>query len=243
MNKKLLGLLAVLVMFAGTALSAKAAGLTTGQANSLIGVVQSSPGTPASAFVNLITAFSNITTNQATSLIAVVQASPSTPATAFIDLLTSFTVDTTATRPATPATNQLIMPTTTSSITPVATFTPQTITLGDGSTQTTTNDSVIVDKSILVYRYKTFFPKGLHGTVDFWSDTLVRQDGMDMNKGGLITYSLDGVVIGSTNGMPNGYTFPVDTTKYTNGTHQLTISADDGRGDTAESTLAVDIEN
>src|SRR3989344_7983838 len=55
-----------------------AAALTQAQSTSLIAVVQSSPGTPASAFVFLITAFSNITVNQATRLIAVVQPSPST---------------------------------------------------------------------------------------------------------------------------------------------------------------------
>lgn len=80
-----------------------AAALTPQQSSSLIAVVQSSPGTPASAFVSLITAFSNITTTQASSLITVVQAAPSVPASAFVDLLTSFTVDTVATQPATPA--------------------------------------------------------------------------------------------------------------------------------------------
>jgi len=71
-----------------------AAALTPQQSSSLIAVVQSSPGTPASAFVSLITAFSNITVTQATSLIAVVQAAPGVPANTFVDLLTSFTVDT-----------------------------------------------------------------------------------------------------------------------------------------------------
>jgi len=68
--------------------------LTQQQSTSLIAVVQSSPGTPASAFVSLITAFSNITVSQATSLISVVQAAPGVPASVFVDLLTSFTVDT-----------------------------------------------------------------------------------------------------------------------------------------------------
>src|ERR1035437_10489785 len=76
-----------------------AAALTPQQSSSLIAVVQSSPGTPASAFVSLITAFSNITVNQATSLITVVQAAPGVPANAFVDLLTSFTVDTAAAQP------------------------------------------------------------------------------------------------------------------------------------------------
>lgn len=106
-----------------------AAALTQQQSNSLIAVVQSSPGTPASAFVSLITAFSNITVNQATSLITVVQAAPGVPANAFVNLLTSFTVDTPTTQPATPAvapqttqTNQQ----TTQSITPTSTTAPTT---------------------------------------------------------------------------------------------------------------------
>ena len=106
---------------------AQAAALTTQQSTSLIAVVQSSPGTPASAFVNLITAFSNITVNQTTSLIAVVQASPSTPASAFVGLLTSFTVDSPTTQPATPATNQAVTPTATQS---TAQTTPITQQLG-----------------------------------------------------------------------------------------------------------------
>lgn len=70
-----------------------AAALTNDQATSLISVVQSSPGTDASAFVPLITAFSSITVAQAESLINVVQQSPSTPANSFVSLLVSFTVD------------------------------------------------------------------------------------------------------------------------------------------------------
>lgn len=93
-----------------------AAALTQQQSTSLIAVVQSSPGTPASAFVNLITAFSNITINQATSLIAVVQASPGTPANAFVDLLTSFTADTSTTQ----AANQVVTPTIPTSISSVS---------------------------------------------------------------------------------------------------------------------------
>ena len=68
--------------------------LTQTQAQSLINVVQSSPGTPASAFTNLITAFSNITVVQADSLIGVVQAAPGVAANAFVNLLVSFTQDT-----------------------------------------------------------------------------------------------------------------------------------------------------
>ena len=79
-----------------------AAALTPQQSSSLIAVVQSSPGTPASAFVSLITAFSNITVTQATSLITVVQSSPGVPANAFVDLLTSFTVDAVAPQPTKP---------------------------------------------------------------------------------------------------------------------------------------------
>lgn len=96
-----------------------AAALTQQQANSLIAVVQSSPGTPASAFVSLITAFSNITTTQASSLITVVQAAPGVPANAFVDLLTSFTVDIPTTQLATPT--PITEPTTTIPITPAPT--------------------------------------------------------------------------------------------------------------------------
>lgn len=84
-----------------------AAGLTSQQADSLIAVVKSSPSTPASAFVSLITSFSNITVNQATNLIAVVQSSPSTPANAFVNLLISFTTDTVTTQL---TTNQAVTP-------------------------------------------------------------------------------------------------------------------------------------
>ncbi len=78
-----------------------AAALTSEQANSLIKVVQSSPGTPASVFVPLITSFSSVTTSQAASLITVVQAAPGVPANAFVGLLISFTDDTPAAQPAT----------------------------------------------------------------------------------------------------------------------------------------------
>lgn len=70
-----------------------AAPLTLDQANSLVSVVKSSPTTPASAFVPLITAFSSITTTQATTLIEVIQASPTTPPDPFVNMLLAFTVD------------------------------------------------------------------------------------------------------------------------------------------------------
>lgn len=97
--KKIVYALAILFFILPSVSSAAA--LTQQQANSLIAVVQSSPGTPASAFVSLITAFSNITTTQASSLITVVQAAPGVPANAFVNLLTSFTVDTPAVQPVT----------------------------------------------------------------------------------------------------------------------------------------------
>lgn len=135
--------------------SSLAAALTTAQSTSLIAVVQSSPGTPASAFVNLITAFSNITVNQATSLIAVVQASPSTPATAFVDLLTSFTVDAQTTQPATPAPSQAIIPTPSQSTTPVIAQVPlASVEINDyatgGGDVDAQNDIVMWRASILV---------------------------------------------------------------------------------------------
>ena len=89
--KKITFTLAILLFILPSVSSAAA--LTQQQADSLIAVVQSSPGTPASAFVSLITAFSNITTTQASSLITVVQAAPGVPANAFVNLLTSFTAD------------------------------------------------------------------------------------------------------------------------------------------------------
>src|SRR3989338_4377869 len=104
--KKLFTVLAILFFILPSV--SFAAGLTTQQSTSLIAVVQSSPSTPASAFVSLITAFSNITVNQATSLIAVVQASLSTPASAFVSLLISFTEDTPTVQPTVP-----VAPTTT----------------------------------------------------------------------------------------------------------------------------------
>lgn len=79
--------------------SSFAAALTTDQATSLIGVVQSSPQTPANAFIGLITAFSNITDVQAMSLISVVQSAPGVPAISFINLLVSFTQDTVVNTP------------------------------------------------------------------------------------------------------------------------------------------------
>ena len=74
-------------------LTGYAAPLTNQQSVSLINVVKSSPSTPASAFVGLITAFSSITNTQAESLITVIQAAPEAPADAFVNLLMSFTVD------------------------------------------------------------------------------------------------------------------------------------------------------
>lgn len=91
---KKLALLAILPLL--IPLSASAAGLTTAQASSLVGVVQASPSTPANYFVSLITSFSSITAQQAESLIKVVQASPGTPALAFLGLITSFTTGSTA---------------------------------------------------------------------------------------------------------------------------------------------------
>ncbi len=104
--KKLLPVLVVLFFMLPSV--SLASGLTSQQATSLIAVVQSSPSTPASVFVPLITSFSNITINQAVSLIAVVQAAPSVPASAFVNLLISFTADTPITQPATPAITPIV---------------------------------------------------------------------------------------------------------------------------------------
>jgi hypothetical protein len=95
--------------------TASATQLTVDQAKSLIGVVQSSTSTPASAFTGLITAFSNITQPQAESLIAVVQGSPQSPADAFVNLLLAFTVDQVA------STTPVVTPAPTPAPTPVMT--------------------------------------------------------------------------------------------------------------------------
>lgn len=91
MKKYILGAAFLLAVLITPLASAQAAGLTQEQANVLILVVGASPTTPASAFVNLITAFSGVTDQQALSLINVVRASPTTPSSAFVPLLTSFT--------------------------------------------------------------------------------------------------------------------------------------------------------
>ena len=92
MKKYIAGAILSISIFISPAFS-QAAGLTTDQAIVLINVVKASPSTPASAFVDLITAFSGVTTNQATALSTVVQSSPATSASAFVPLLTSFTSD------------------------------------------------------------------------------------------------------------------------------------------------------
>lgn len=114
--KKIIPTLAILLFILPSVSSAAA--LTAQQSTSLIAVVQSSPGTPASAFVSLITAFSNITAAQASSLITVVQSAPGVPANAFVNLLTSFTVDTPAVQPATQTSTTQTNQQTTQSVTP-----------------------------------------------------------------------------------------------------------------------------
>ncbi|MCR4333591.1 MAG: peptidoglycan-binding protein [Patescibacteria group bacterium] len=91
MKKYILGAALFFVLLVTPLAQAQASGLTESQATILINVVKASPGTPASAFIDLITAFSGVTTAQASSLISVVQASPGTTASAFVPLLTSFT--------------------------------------------------------------------------------------------------------------------------------------------------------
>ena len=89
-------ILAILTLIIAFPFSVLAAPLTNSQATSLIGVVQSSPETPASAFTDLITAFSNITVKQAESLITVVQSAPGVDPDAFVSMLIAFTEDTQA---------------------------------------------------------------------------------------------------------------------------------------------------
>lgn len=102
---------------------------------------------------------------------------------------------------------------------------------------------IVIDTSVLTGRYKQFFPKGLHGTVDLWADQLVRQNGMDIAAGSDITYSIDGTVLGSPDGILGDYTFPLDTAKYDNGQHTIGIAADNGNGNTANASLTIDVEN
>lgn len=133
--KKITVALAVLLFVVPSVSSAAA--LTSQQSSSLIAVVQSSPGIPASAFVSLITSFSNITVNQATSLITVVQAAPGVPASAFVNLLTSFTVDAVAVQPATPTT---VVPAVTIPVTPTQTNSQSTATTQTNQQTTNTNN-------------------------------------------------------------------------------------------------------
>jgi hypothetical protein len=94
--------------------------------------------------------------------------------------------------------------------------------------------SVIIDNS-------TIAPKDLHGTVDFWADLLVRQN--DMPEGTAVTCSVDGTLVASSNGASDDYLLPVDTTKYANGTYEVSIVATDSNGNTASKTLEAGIEN
>jgi len=134
MKKYILGAAFLLAVLVTPLASAQASGgLTTVQAASLIAVVKASPSTPASAFINFITAFSDLTVIQATSLIAVVQSSPSTPASDFVPLITSFTSSTPATQTTTPAATITTIATTAavpSTTAPVATAPAVTATAG-----------------------------------------------------------------------------------------------------------------
>jgi len=216
-----------------------AAALTPQQSSSLIAVVQSSPGTPASAFVSLITAFSNITVTQATSLITVVQVAPGVPANAFVDLLTSFTADTVATQIVTPVVTPTVI---TQTVHGTHDFWNSPIPTGP----ITINPSILTQTWRRNSFYATSTPLGfiLKGSaISLWENELVMQGGQNIWDGIDITYSLDGKVLGSPTGILGNYTFPFDTTKYSNGPHQVGISVDDGRGNTASKTLDIDIEN
>ena len=79
------------------------------------------------------------------------------------------------------------------------------------------------------------------GTVNFWTDLLVRQN--NMATGATATISIDGVDIASSNGTSNDYFFSVDTTKYANGRHKIAITAIDANGITASAAFETDIEN
>lgn len=124
MKKYILGAVLSLGILALPAFT-QAAALTDAQAATIITVVKSSPSTPASAFINLITAFSGVTDSQAASLIVVVQSSPNTAASVFVPLLTSFTSGTAAnqtTTQSTTSTTQQPAQTTTSAAQPSITI-------------------------------------------------------------------------------------------------------------------------
>ncbi len=149
--KKIITVFAALLFFPSVS---SAAALTSQQANSLIAVVQSSPGTPADAFTNLITAFSNITVAQADSLIVVVQAATGVPASAFVNLLTSFTVDTPITQLATPVVT--LQPTQDNQNTPSL----ATLSVTLGNLRTTINSAHVVWDTNLPTDSKIFLTQG-----------------------------------------------------------------------------------
>ena len=96
---------------------------------------------------------------------------------------------------------------------------------------------------LLTQLYAKYAPDGLQGTISIWEDTLVMQGGQTIWDGAAITYSLDGTTLGSPTGILGGYRFLLDTTKYSNGIHTIGISADDLDGNTASSSLEINIQN
>lgn len=199
--KKITPALAILFFVLPSISSATA--LTQQQSSSLITVVQSSPGTPASAFVSLITAFSNITVTQATSLIIVVQAAPSVPADAFVDLLTSFTEDTPVAQSVTPTTTS---PDVCTNIQGIQTTVPSGMSATGNAcvaTQTSTPTTTSVVQSSVTSKSGVFVIKGethiaLDGKSYLYITVIVKDsDGNIIVKGDgseYITIATDGVI-------------------------------------------------
>ena len=226
MKNWILGAVLSLGIFAAPAFT-QAAGLTTAQSTSLIAVVQSSPGTPASAFVNLITAFSNITVNQATSLIAVVQASPSTPAIAFVDLLTSFTADTVApeTSVGTGSATTLYQPPQ-----PVLDTDPPRINLKPMSNK---------------WKESKLFPNGLWGVLGLeeWNYVTDNSKVMGEALNVFVQWSVDGVPLEPERKIDIINKSKFDTTRFSNGGHILILKATDATGNSNTASIQITINN
>lgn len=171
---------------------------------------------------------------------------------AILALLSAFNVDASTIASVTRA----LEPTAQSTITPTASPQITSSALGQTAHGTSSLDPVApsgpitINTQKLTNLWRDYFKNAsttvgysLHGTVDLWHDQLVMQGDQDIWDGVDITYSLDGATLGSPSGVLGDYSFPLNTTKYTNGTHTLTISADDSRGNTAAQSVEIDIKN
>lgn len=227
-----------------------AAPLTEQQSTSLISVVQSSPGTPASAFVDLITAFSSITVPQATSLISVIQSAPGAPASSLVSLLTAFTVDTVQPDPVVSVTGQPQPQAATVQNEPV-------VPVKCSPSNPTDENMKLTDVAP---------PQiNIRNLIDYWEGDTIRgvvsavAPGMVMDEQNCsrmtlsrrsgspayIEYFIDGVSIGYPKGAPNfsSDSMVLDTTKYVDGPHTLSITAGDAGGNISSESLDFFIKN